>query len=126
MRTKLRPHKVMGTTRPGGDIHALMWTTGEFAGIIFAYRNVSFREEDELVLSYSYDVYDVPEHLKAGGYDREKFEQELGDFVVQLLYYGIERDKLGFIDDNEIREDDSFESDSQRGVLQKSSSIPKE
>lgn len=107
----------MGQTRVGGDLHALMWTTGEFAGIIFGYRNVSFREEDELVLSYSYDIYDVPDHLKEGGYDKKKFETELGDFMIQLLYHGLERDKLGFIDDDEIREDDSFESNPQRGVL---------
>lgn len=126
MKTILRPHKVMGQVRNGQDLHALMWTTGEFAGIIFGYRNVSFREEDELVLSYSYDIYDVPEELKERGYDKRKFETELGDFMVQLLYYGLERDKLGFVDDNEIRENDSVEPDSQRGVLPEGSAVLKD
>lgn len=118
MKTKLRPHKVLGQTSPKGELHALTWTTGEFAGIVFGYDNVSFsenEEEDEVKLSYGYTLYEVPEDLK--GFDKSKFETELGDFMVQLLYYGLEKDKLGYIDDQPNREDNPVESDAQRGVL---------
>lgn len=99
--TPLRPHKVLGRHGYGGDVHALTLTTGNFAGIVFSYTSVSFKEEnldneDKLKIQFEYHVHEVPLALK--GYDKEAFEQELGDFVVELLYYGIERDKLGFID----------------------------
>lgn len=118
MKTKLRPHKVLGQTSPKGEIHALTWTTGEFAGIVFSYEDVKFIEntaEDNVTLSYGYTLYEVPEDLK--GFDKPKFETELGDFMVQLLYYGLEKDKLGYIDDQPNREDNSVEPYVQRGVL---------
>ena len=111
--TPLRPHKVLGRTGHEGDLHALSFTDGNFAGIIFSYRSVSFNEEnpEKLVLKFEYDVHEVPPHLK--DYDKKAFERELGDFVIQLLYYGLERDKLGFIDGEQDRTDDSFEPNSQ-------------
>ena len=117
--TPLRPHKVLGRSGYGGDLHALTLETGPFAGIVFSYRSVSFSEEhleneDKLKIHFEYDVHEVPKALE--GYDKKAFENELGDFVVELLYYGLERDHLGFIDEQN-REDNSFESDSQRGVL---------
>lgn len=99
--TKLKPHKVLGRMEGGVDIHALTFTEGEFSEIIFMYKNVSFTEDDEnsrLVLHFEYEVLEVPKYRE--GYDKKKFETELGDFMVQLLYYGLERDHLGFIDDN--------------------------
>jgi|688.fasta_scaffold719086_2 hypothetical protein len=118
MKTKLRPHKVLGQTSPKGELHALTWTTGEFAGIVFSYEDVNFVEkpdEDNVTLSYGYTLYEVPEDLK--GFNKSKFETELGDFMVQLLYYGLEKDKLGYIDDEQNREDNPVESNAQRGVL---------
>ena len=116
--TALRPHKVFGKTSPTGDLHALAFITGEFSDIIFSYTNVDFKEDkenDHLTIAFEYNVHDVPEHLK--NYNVKAFEQELGDFITALLLYGIERDKLGFIDGEQDRENDSFESDAQRGVL---------
>ena len=118
MKTTLRPHKVLGRSTPEGELHALCFTEGEFADIVFSYTNVNFEEneeQDHLRIGYEYNVHYVPEHKL--GFDKEAFETELGDFVVQLLMYGIERDNLGFIDDNENRENDSIQPDSQRGVL---------
>ena len=110
--TPLKPHKVLGRSGHGGDLHALTFTEGTFAGIIFSYNSVGFEEnEDKLVVKFEYDVHEIPPALS--GYDKVAFERELGDFVVQLLYYGLERDKLGFVDGEQNRTDDSFESDSQ-------------
>ena len=116
--TPLRPHKVLGRSGYGGDLHALTLETGPFAGIVFSYDDVRFSEEhleneDKLKIHFEYHVHEVPEALE--GYDKKAFENELGDFLVELLYYGLERDHLGFIDEQN-REDNSFESDSQRGV----------
>jgi hypothetical protein len=112
--TPLRPHKVLGRAGHGGDTHALCFTTGEFANIVFTYTDVSFKEEpenDKLKIHFEYFVHDVPSSCE--GYDKEAFEKELGDFMVELLYYGLERDTLGFIDDQENRTDHPFESNTQ-------------
>ena len=101
--TPLMPHKVLSRKIDSGNPSGITFTENEFAGIVFAYRDVKFVEnpdEDKLVIKFDYEVLDVPESLE--GYDKQKFEKILGDFVVQLLYYGLERDCLGFID-NENR-----------------------
>ena len=97
--SQLRPHKVLGRAGPDGDQHALMLTTGPFAGIIFSYTTVEFKEEkrddeDVLKVAFEYFVHDVPKQCK--DYDKVAFEKELGDFLVELTYYGLERDFLGF------------------------------
>lgn len=118
MKTKLRPHKVLGRSTPEGELHALCFTEGKFANIVFSFSNVNFEEneeQDHLKIGYTYDVHYVPDEQI--GFDTKEFETELGDFVVELLMYGVEKDRLGFIDDNENRENNSIESDSQRGVL---------
>lgn len=99
--TPLRPHKVLGRTTADGDKHALMLTTGVFAGIIFTYDSVKFREElngDSAILrvSFEYTVHETPSHIIE--YDKSSFEKELGDFLIELTYYGLEREKLGFLD----------------------------
>lgn len=114
MKTKLRPHKVLGKRTDEGDLHALSLTEGPFAGIIFSYNDVSFEEDkenDKLKIAFDYDVHSVP--YDKHGYDQEAFEKELGDFVVELLYYGLERNHLGFIDDNENRKNNLIKLDSQ-------------
>lgn len=113
--TPLRPHKVLGQTGLDGDTHALTLTEGPYAGIIFSYTSVSFKEEkldneDKLKISFEYLIHDNP--YSQIGYNKEGFEQELGDFIVELLYYGLERDKLGFIDEQN-REDYPFQPNSQ-------------
>lgn len=101
--TPLRPHKVLGKSGYGGDTHALALTTGDFAGIVFSFSSVEFSEiseniEDKLKISFKYEVHEVPTHLRE--YDKPSFEKELGDFIVELLYYGLERDHLGFLDED--------------------------
>jgi hypothetical protein len=115
--TPLRPHKVLGRNGVDGELHALTLTTGPFAGIIFSYTNVKFTEDkanDKLRVAFEYFVHDVPEDKL--GYSTSQFENELGDFLMELVFYGLERDNLGFIDEQN-REDYPFESNSQRGVL---------
>lgn len=107
--TPLKPHKVLGRSGYGGDLHALAFTEGPYAGIVFSYYDVEFTEEhldneDKLKIHFEYNVHEVPEVLK--DYDKEGFEKELGEFMIQLLYYGLERDHLGFIDEQD-REDDT-------------------
>jgi hypothetical protein len=112
--TPLRPHKVLGKTSESGELHALCFTTGDFADIIFSYTNVKFEEDednDRLTIKYSYDVHEIPDGKQ--NYDVKTFEQELGDFIMALLYYGIERDQLGYIDDQQAREDNPFQSNPQ-------------
>jgi hypothetical protein len=116
MKTKLRPHKVLDKTSQESDVYSLVLTEGPFEGIIFSYSDVSFDEQqDEMKMSFEYNVHHTPDHRR--GYDQIAFEKELGDFMVELLYYGLEQDKLGYIDDSKTREDDSIKFDSQRGVL---------
>ena len=123
--TPLRPHRVLGKTSPTGELHALAFTTGEFADIIFSYTDVKFIEHDDaLTIAFEYNLHDVPHHLK--DFNTELFEKELGEFITALLYYGIERDKMGFIDGEQNREDDSFESDAQRGILPEGSTLHKD
>ena len=114
MKTNLRPHKVLNKVSPEGDIHALCFTEGPFAYIIFSYDDVTFNEnedQDHLKVGFVYNIHDVPEEKL--GFDVKAFEQELGDFLIELLMYGLERDHLGFIDDNETRENNSIKPDSQ-------------
>ena len=116
--TPLRPHKVIGKNVGDESLHALALTTGPFAGIIFSYMEVGFEEDksnDKLKIKFEYFVHDVP--ADKNGYDKKLFENELGDFLVELLYYGLERDHLGFIDGEQDRKDNPFQSNSQRGIL---------
>jgi hypothetical protein len=97
--TPVRPHKVLGRAGHNGDQHALCLTNGPFAQIIFSYTEVSFKEEDidnetKLKIAFEYLVHDVPKDKT--GYNKVDFEKELGDFLVELLYYGLEKDFLGF------------------------------
>lgn len=125
--TPLRPHKVLGKSGHGGDLHGLVLLEGPYAGIIFSYSNVTFKEDlknDRLRLGFEYEIHDVPQDKE--GFDDKGFEKELGDFIVELLYYGLEKDHLGFIDGEQNRENDSFESNAQRSVLSEGCTISKD
>ena len=114
MKTKLRPHKVLSKIEIGGDIHALSLKEGPFSDIVFSYKDVHFEEneeQDHLKVKFDYDVHYVPEDRL--GFDTKAFEKELGDFVVELLMYGVEKENLGFINDDEVGKDNSIEPDSQ-------------
>ena len=98
MGVKLRDHQVLGAIKDGTDIHALCLTSGPHAGIVFSYKGVKFlEEEDKLKINFEYEVHETPEGLE---YDKSAFEKELGDFMVELLYYGLEKNHMGFIDSN--------------------------
>ncbi|CAB4127296.1 hypothetical protein UFOVP84_116 [uncultured Caudovirales phage] len=106
------PHRVLENKYDG--MHGIQFTDGEFNGIIFSYGKVEFPETDDndnddaAKLSFDYDVHD-----NAGlEYDKDKFEQYLGDFLVQLIMYGIKNNDIvytGGIDEN--RDDNIIESD---------------
>lgn len=100
---KLRPHKVLSKNNginEKDETHALCLGSGDFSGIIFSYKNVNFKEDqenDKLIIHFEYEVHEVPSYRK--DYDKVIFEKELGDFLVELLYYGLERDHLGYVED---------------------------
>lgn len=101
MGVNLRPHKVVAKIEDGRDIHALTFTEGPFSEIVFSYESVSFNEEsrdgeDVLSVKFEYTVHDTTEKSKS--YDKAAFEKELGDFLIELVFYGLERDKLGVLD----------------------------
>lgn len=94
------PHRVLESKSDG--IHAIQFTDGPFNGIIFNYGKVEFPESDKegdtTKLSFEYDVHGGLEE-----YDKEEFEQYLGDFLVQLIMYGIKNNDIAYtggIDDN--------------------------
>jgi hypothetical protein len=97
MGVTLRPHKVVAKIEDGQDLHALVFTEGDFAGIIFSYENVKFTETDggQLKISFTYYVHSVPDDKE--DYDRDSFKKELSDFLVELLFYGLEKDKIGVL-----------------------------
>lgn len=125
--SNLRPHKVLQTRGEFNDTHALSLKTGDFAGIIFSYNSVAFNEDpgsDHLSIAFDYEVHDVPEHLE--NYDKSSFEKELGDFLLELVEYGLEKDNLGYITDEQNREDDTIELDPQRDVLPEGGTVSKD
>lgn len=94
------PHKVLESKYDG--LHGIQFTDGKFNGIIFSYGKVSFPEtedDDTPKLAFDYEVHD-----NAGlEYDKDEFEQHLGDFLVQLIMYGIKKNDISYtggIDDN--------------------------
>jgi len=104
----LRPHRRL--ERNG--VIALELTTGPYQGIIFSYGAVKFEEneqQDHLKVKFEYNIHDVePEDL-----DKPAFEQEIGDFLLEIILYQMEEKSLiykGGID--EIREDNIIELDS--------------
>jgi hypothetical protein len=95
--SNLRPHKVLGK-HGGTELHALVWIDGKYGGIIFSYRTVDFEEDienDKLRIKFTYDIHEKPKNIHQ--FDKLEFEAELGDFLTQLLYYGLEKDHLGLI-----------------------------
>lgn len=107
----MRPHKVLD--HKDENVHALQLTEGVHAGIIFSYGKVDFEEDDSndaMRIKFEYDVHDD----RGVQYDKEAFEQELGDFLIELIEFGLEQNELvytGGVDEN--RTDDSEQSDPQ-------------
>jgi hypothetical protein len=85
----LRPHK----TLEKDGVLALELTQGEFSGIIFSYGKVSFDEnsqQDNLKVNFQYEVHDA----KGLAYDKDEFEKELGDFLMELIVWGTEQNNI--------------------------------
>lgn len=95
---KMRGHIVMENKHNGN--RAIKLTDKPYEGIIFSYGRVSFDEqEDNLKINFHYDIHDD------AGYelDQKEFEQYLGDFLQELLRYGLENNEIiytGGIDEN--------------------------
>ena len=108
---KIRPHNVLNKTSIKDEFHPVVLTEGPFEGIVFSFKEISFiDEEDHAKLSYEYDIQYIPDDKKE--YDKQGFEKELGDFLVELIEHGIETHKLGYINDSKDRENDFVKSDS--------------
>src|SRR5688500_4076258 len=90
----LRPHRKLEKNINGQQIYALNFTDSEFSDIIFSYERVQFiedKENDKLITKFHYVVH---EHKKE--YDKKKFEQELGDFLIELVINGMMERNLIF------------------------------
>lgn len=105
----MRSHKLRGKVNLQGTF-VIEFTDGSYAGIPFSYNDVSFTEDsenDKLKISFKYDIHaPIPDD-----FNKQSFEHELGDFLVECIYESLKNNTLGSIK-NEDREDDSFESDS--------------
>lgn len=99
-----RQHEVLTENLGSQVFHPIRLTSGPYQGIIFTYGMVKLVEdEDHMTLKFDYDIHEVPEHLE--GYDAAELEKELGDFLVELIEYGLTTDTLG-VTDGPDREDD--------------------
>lgn len=106
---QVRPHKVVESKKTGVD--AIKLTEDPYSGIIFHYGKVGFDEDEEegkLRISFDYEILD-----DAGiEYDQDRFEQYLGDFLQELIHFGLKENNLvytGGVDEN--RRKDSKQSD---------------
>jgi hypothetical protein len=85
----LRPHK----TLEKNGVAALQLTEGDFSGIIFSYGKVSFEEDHEnekLKVNFDYEIHDD----KGLAFDKQVFEKELGDFLIELIVWGAEQNSI--------------------------------
>lgn len=107
--TPLMPHRVLSDSTHNGAPIGLTFTENNFAGIVFRYNDVKFEEDvenDILRVKFDFTVLDVPEAL--ADYDKKTFEDIVGEFGLQLIYYGLERDHLGFLPEDGTK---SFKQD---------------
>lgn len=105
----LRPHRKLEKNVDGQQVYALNFTDSEFSDIIFSYESVQFIEDpdnDKLITKFNYVV-----HEHKNEYDKQKFEKELGDFLIELVVQGIMERNLIFTGGvDEHREDNSSSS----------------
>jgi hypothetical protein len=106
----LRQYKTLNN-KNDPNVQALQLTEGKHAGIIFSYHKVNFEEDkdnDRLKIHFDYEIHDDCGVL----FVKKEFEQELGEFLQELIWYGLEKNELiytGGVDEN--REDNSEQSD---------------
>lgn len=99
-----RQHEVLTETSGSQVFHPIRLQSGPYEGIIFTYGMVKLVEDgDSLILKFDYDVHEVPEGLE--DYDADGLEKELGDFLVELIEYGLMTDTLGVTDGTDRKDD---------------------
>lgn len=107
--SEMFPHKVLEHKYDG--IHALQFTDGKYNGIIFSYGKVELpdpEDNDVARLAFEYDIHDNAgiETVK------EELEEYLGNFLVQLILYGIKKNNISYTGGiDEDRNSDIIESD---------------
>ena len=72
-------------------VQAIKLTDEPYAGIIFSYGKVEFPDPEEPILSFDYELHHVPDGLF---YDEEEFKQYLGDFLVELIMWGLNQNSI--------------------------------
>jgi hypothetical protein len=89
-------HKVL--KNEDGEV-AIEIESGEFSGMIFQYGNISFDEHEnletaeEIKMNYSYDIL----RGYSDSLDLDKFEKMIGDLLLEILKFEIERKELANI-----------------------------
>ena len=64
--------------------------SGEFSGCVYTFGKVEFPDENEPILSFDYNL------IEGKVDDRKKFENTIGDILVQLLQKAMEQKELIF------------------------------
>jgi hypothetical protein len=64
--------------------------SGEFSGCVYTFGKVEFPDENEPILSFDYNL------IEGKVDDKKKFENTIGDILVQLLQKAIEQKELIF------------------------------
>lgn len=104
-------HKVVESKESG--INAIQLLDPPYNGIIFSYGKVEFPEDkmddETCTLSFEYDI--IEDNGKA--FDIEEFEKYLGDFLVELIMYGLTKNEIVYTggENSEIGTDDTEQSD---------------
>jgi hypothetical protein len=89
----MRPHIVVESKVNG--ISAIKLLEEPYSGIIFTYGKVSFDEDDanmKLKINFEYEILDSANKE----WDKELFEEYLGDFLQELIRDGIEQNNLTY------------------------------
>lgn len=97
----VRPHKVL--ENKDTQIPAMSLTDGPHAGIIFSYGKVSFNEDnlnDKLTMAFEYEIHQDID----SDYDVKEFEQELGDFLTELVVYGLANESVIYSGGTEVED----------------------
>lgn len=83
----MRAYDIVGTTKDGAE--KLKFTNNKFSGIIFSLGKVYFSEDDEPRLNFNYEV-----HMHSIEYDKDEFEKELAEFIIERIKVGLEENSL--------------------------------
>lgn len=102
----MRDHVVLENKHNG--THAIKLLEEPYSGIIISYGKVSFdtnEDDDVLKLAFDYEVHDD----RGIEYDKVQFENYLGDFLQELIMYGLEKNDITYTGgvEDENRDSDS-------------------